>query len=315
MKNGTKRTTRVRLLGLLVLVSMVVAACSGSEDSFSADEASVAEERAAYEAAEAGISEGAQATDDVAIAEPVIQPTDGSYPGYEARVIRDGRIDVRVEPGTFDATAAELRTIAADLGGYLSSGESRVEEQGDERYAVGWYSLRIPSDRFDDAAERVEALGERVSSSLSSQDVTEEYVDLESRLEYWRQQEAFYSSLMAEATTIEELVTVQTQMQEVLLTIEQIEGRLRYLESRTSFATLTVGVTEVPSDVAPVATTAKPGPIAEAFEVAGEVLLEMVAFLIIAGAVVLPLTIAGLLVWFLVRLFVGRRPPKVPAEG
>ncbi|KAA3638278.1 MAG: DUF4349 domain-containing protein, partial [Armatimonadetes bacterium] len=80
-------------------------------------------------------------------------------PPFEAKVIRDGRIDVRIGEGTFDARGSEIRAIAAELGGYVSSGESHIEEYDENRYAVGWFTLRIPSDRFDDAVARVEGLG------------------------------------------------------------------------------------------------------------------------------------------------------------
>jgi len=166
---------------------------------------------------------------------------------------------------------------------------------------------------------RVEQLGERVSASLSSQDVTEEYVDLEGRLNYWRQQEAFYSKLMDEATEVNELIALQNQMQEVLLTIEQIEGRKRYLDSRTDFATLTVGLTEVPGGpvappVEPVPT--EPGTIERAFEQAGEVLLATVAFIIVAAAVAIPIGILVLMVYGVLRgVLATTRRRENPAEG
>ena len=148
--------------------------------------------------------------------------------------------------GTFGQISSQLRSIAADLGGYITAGETYLQEIDDVDYTVGWLTMRIPEDRFDDALNRVDGLGERLSLNVSSQDVTEEYVDLEGRLRYWRSQEEFYQRLMNEATEIDDLVTIQTRMQDVLLNIEQIEGRLRYLDSRTSFSTLTVGLTEVP---------------------------------------------------------------------
>jgi len=241
--------------------------------------------------------------------------TQAGNTAIDARVIRDGRVDLRIGQGAFGTSAAELRVIAADLGGYVSSGESRIEEFDDERYAVGWFTLRIPTDRFDDAVAKIEGLGERVSSSLTSQDVTEEYVDLEGRLRYWRQQEAFYSRLMDEATSIEDLVTLQTRMQDVLLNIEQIEGRLRYLDGRTTFATLTVGLTEVPDETSVPVEPAEAGPISVAFGQAGEVLLATVAFLIVASAVVIPFGILSLFAYAIVRLFLSLRRKQEPIEG
>ena len=238
---------------------------------------------------------------------------------FDAKIIRDGRLDLRVEPGSFGTSAEEVRVIAADLGGYVASGETHIEEFEDDRYAVGWYTMRIPSGRFDEAVGRVEQLGERVSASLSSQDVTEEYVDLEGRLNYWRQQEAFYSNLMDEVAEVNELIALQKQMQEVLLTIEQIEGRKRYLDSRTDFATLTVGLTEVPGEpvVPPVEPApASPGTIERAFEQAGEVLLATVAFIIVPAAVAIPIGILVLMVYGVLRAVLATtRRRENPAEG
>jgi hypothetical protein len=238
---------------------------------------------------------------------------------FDAKIIRDGRLDLRVDPGTFGSNTEQIRVIAADLGGYVSQGETRIEEYDDDRYAVGWYTMRIPSHRFDEAVGRVELLGERVSASLSSQDVTEEYVDLEGRLNYWQQQEAFYSKLMDDATTVNEMIALQAQMQEVLLTIEQIEGRMRYLDSRTDFATLTVGLTEIPSGpvTPPVGTDpTEPGTIQQAFDQAGEVLLATVGFLIVAAAVAIPIGILVLMVYGVLRLFLAAfRPKETTVEG
>jgi hypothetical protein len=151
---------------------------------------------------------------------------------------------------------------------------------------------------------------------VSSQDVTEEYVDLEGRLSYWEQQEAFYTKLLNEAVTIDDLVTLQTRMQDVLLNIEEIEGRLRYLDGRTAFATLTVGLTEVPDEIAPVVEEdLDPGPIAEAFDQAGEVLLATVAFMIVAVAVVVPLVIVALLAWLIFRMMVPRKRDEQTVEA
>jgi hypothetical protein len=176
--------------------------------------------------------------------------------------------------------------------------------------------MKVPSDRFEDAVDRVERLGVRVSSAVSSQDVTEEYVDLEGRLSYWEQQEAFYTKLLNEAVTIDDLVTLQTRMQDVLLNIEEIEGRLRYLDGRTAFATLTVGLTEVPDEIAPVVVEdLDPGPIAEAFDQAGEVLLATVAFMIVAVAVVVPLVIVALLAWLIFRMMVPRKRDEQTVEA
>lgn len=305
-----------RFVLLIVAGSMVIAACSSSSDQaeFSFDQTAPA---SAENSSGQGSPSPASGRDESPLSYSgveslgfdgaVLQVPTGAGT-LDVKVIRDGRIDIRIAEGTFDARGAELRAIAGELGGYLSSGESHIEEHEENRYAVGWFTLRIPSERFETAVSRVEGLGERVSSSISSQDVSEEFVDLEGRLNYWTQQEAFYTKLLNEAETIQDLVTVQTQMQDVLLNIEQIEGRLRYLEARTSFATLTVGLTEVPDLLEPRPEPEdEPGTIEEAFDQAGEVLLATVGFLIVAIAVVIPIGILAGIAWVIVRLFMPKR--------
>jgi len=159
----------------------------------------------------------------------------------------------------------------------------------------------------------VDGLGERLSLNVSSQDVTEEYIDLEGRLRYWKTQEEFYTRLMAEATEIEDLVTIQTRMQDVLLNIEQIEGRLRYLDSRTSFSTLTVGLTEVPGST-PIEEPEDPGVLEEALDQAGEVLLATIGGLIVGAAFALPfilLALVGFGLWMAVRSIRRRKPAQI----
>jgi hypothetical protein len=220
------------------------------------------------------------------------------------RVIRDARLELRVEEGSFEKQWERLGTIAADLGGYLSDADVGVEERGEDRYAFGTATLRIPVDRFEDALARFGALGERLSLNVSSQDVSEEYVDLEARLRHWRAMEGFHLELLDRTTTVEEALKVQAQLQQIQLTIEQLEGRIRYLDSRTAFATIAVFITEVPGPVV-IEPLSEQSELAQAFDQAGRVLMATFGFLIVAVAAVFPLALLGGVAYLLWRL--GRR--------
>ena len=296
--------TRIVTAALLAAV-LLLAACSGSDDT--ANEMTTA----AYATEETIAASGGEAMDaEVAIESGIkVAPAIGTELPDGLKVIRDGRVDIRVEVGTFDQISSQLRSIAADLGGYITAGETHLQEIDDVYYTVGWLTMRIPEDRFDDALNRVDGLGERLTLNVSSQDVTEEYVDLEGRLRYWRSQEEFYQRLMNEATEIDDLVTIQTRMQDVLLNIEQIEGRLRYLDSRTSFSTLTVGLTEVPGTT-PIDDPDEPGILESAIDQAGEVLLATIGGLIVGAAFVFPLALVALVGFGLWRAVAAARRPK-----
>jgi hypothetical protein len=313
----------VRIVVAIMAIAVFTAACTSASDTFTdVSESLDGGENLSTRTAVA--SSSGSASPDVEYLEDEIDNDSGTFKAvaedgsvvfqatspqvFDAKIIRDGRLDLRVEPGSFGTNAEQVRVVAADLGGYVASGETHIEELEDGRYAVGWYTMRIPSGRFDEAVGRVEQLGERVSATLSSQDVTEEYVDLEGRLNYWHQQETFYSALMDDAETVNDMIALQAQMQEVLLTIEQIEGRTRYLDSRTNFATLTVGLTEVPGG--PVAPPGDPvpgesGTIEQAFEQAGEVLLATLAFIIVAAAVAIPLGTLVLMAYGALRVILA----------
>lgn len=313
MRSNRTGKTRIAMAALLAAV-LLLAACNGLDDSASETTAAT-EMDYATEQTIAGGDTGDGTETELAASQGVnVSAAIGTDVPVDLKVIRDGQVDIRVEPGTFGQVSSQLRSIAADLGGYITAGETHLQEIDGVDYTVGWLTLRVPEDRFDDALNRVDGLGERLSLSVSSQDVTEEYVDLEGRLSYWRSQEEFYMRLMREATEIDDLVTIQTRMQDVLLNIEQIEGRLRYLDSRTSFSTLTVGLTEVPGST-PIDEPDDPGIIESAFEQAGTVLLATIGGLIVGAAFVLPIALLALVGFGLWRAIVAVRRPKASAEA
>jgi hypothetical protein len=224
-----------------------------------------------------------------------------SDPFVESRLIREATLQIRIDPGSFDEQWESIRHIAAQLGGYVGDATTGIDERDDDRYAFGTATVRVPSDRFDDALDRFTGLGERLGQTMSGTDVTEEYVDLEARLRHWRSVEEFTLGLLEQATTIDEAILVQQRLNDIQLTVEQLEGRIRFLDSRTEMATVSVSITEAPGDVVSVVEPEpEPGPIAEAVDQAVEVLLGTVGFLIVAAAFLLPLSLVALalaLVW------------------
>ncbi|MEN8234853.1 MAG: DUF4349 domain-containing protein [Actinomycetota bacterium] len=301
---------RIRLFVVMLLAAaLVLGACSSAAELASesmADTTMAASEYETEEAAARLMDEGDAAGGEEFKGVAAVPAPIGTDIPDGLKVIRDGRVEIRVEPGTFGQVSSQLRSIAQDLGGYITAGETHLQEIDDVQYTVGWLTMRIPVDRFDDALNRVDGLGERLSLNVSSQDVTEEYVDLEGRLRYWKSQEEFYSRLMDEATDIDDLVTIQTRMQDVLLNIEQIEGRLRYLDSRTSFSTLTVGLTEVPGEM-PIEEPDDPTILSDAIDQAGTVLLATIGGLIVAGAFALPILLLALIGFGLWRAIASTR--------
>jgi hypothetical protein len=153
----------------------------------------------------------------------------------ERMIIRSGDISLVVE----DVSSArdEVVGVAVGVGGYVVS-TNIYGEGADKR---GRISVRVPDEKFDQALVELRALAVRVSSESSdSQDVTEEYVDLESRLKNAEATENQYLALLEKAEDVEDILMVYERLSQVRREIEQLKGRMQYLERTSSMSLLTV---------------------------------------------------------------------------
>jgi len=161
----------------------------------------------------------------------------------ERMIVRNGDISLVVE----DVVAAqdEVARLAVGLGGYVVS--SRIS--GEEQDRRGWISIRVPDDSFEQALTELRELAVRVESeSTDSQDVTEEYVDLESRLRNAEAMESQYLALVEKAENVEDVLRVYDSLSRVRSEIEQIKGRMQYLEKSSSMSLISVRLEPAASD-------------------------------------------------------------------
>jgi len=152
----------------------------------------------------------------------------------ERMIVRNGDISLVVT----DVVVAmdEIAQLAARLDGYVVS--TRIS--GEEQDMRGWISIRVPDERFDQALAELRELAVRVESErTSSRDVTEEYIDLESRLRNAEATESQYLTLLQEAK-VEEAIRIYELLHQVRGEIEQIKGRMRYLERTSSMSLIEV---------------------------------------------------------------------------
>jgi len=105
----------------------------------------------------------------------------------------------------------------------------------------GWISIRVPDDKFEQALAELRNLAVRVKSeSTSSRDVTEEYIDLQSRLKNAEATEKQYLALLEKATDVEDILRIYDSLSGVRQEIEQIKGRMQYLERTASMSLISV---------------------------------------------------------------------------
>ena len=130
------------------------------------------------------------------------------------------------------------RDLAIRMGGYLQSMR--------DSSAV----LRIPVDRFEEAMEAAEALGQVVGREVAVQDVTEEFLDVELQLKNKRALSDRLVELLARAETVEAALKVETELARVRSEVERLEGRLKFLRNNIAFATLKLQFTQASANTA-----------------------------------------------------------------
>jgi hypothetical protein len=158
------------------------------------------------------------------------------------KIVRDGTIAVSVPDGSFGTKLARVVAIAHANGGFVLSSQT-------EGSTTGSLTIRVPAAHFDDAIGQVGQLGDVESSSVTGKDVTNEFIDFRAHLQNLVGRRTVLRSLLARTTTIGESLTVENQLQDVQLQIDQIQGQLRYLNNQVAESTLTVDLHEKSSPI------------------------------------------------------------------
>lgn len=247
---------------------------------------------------------------------PIMPPptTPGAGPDDRERVgqkiIRNGSLTLRVDDAA--KRLEETRMIVEQAGGFMASANLSDRAGVKTAYAT----LRIPTDKFRATADTLKALASTVfDESESGQDVTDQYVDLEARLKAAKAEEAQYLEILKSARSIEDTLNVTARLADVRTRIEQMEGQMRGLDDRTSYATLTVTMTEEARVEAPTRIW-KPGEtlkeamraLVESLQALADAFIAFVVFFI--GLVVPILIVLGIIAWFvrwLIRRLMGNK--------
>ena len=155
-------------------------------------------------------------------------------------VIRTAQLTVEVTD--MEQGLAQARAIASRGGGFVSASNTHIERVNDQDRMVADLTLQVRSDAADASLSDLRALGKVTSETSGSQDVTDEYVDLDSNLRNLQASEAAILKLMDRATQIQDIVSLERELTNIRGQIERIQGRKKYLERRTDMATITLAL-------------------------------------------------------------------------
>ena len=215
-------------------------------DSMAAESEAMSEEaEEASDGASTGFFQGAPLT---AEAQASIQP--------QNRVIVR-TVDMGIIVEDVPDTADGIIDIAEESGGWQVGSERSHRHQA-------WLSVRVPAETLESFVASIRDMAVRVEFETStSQDVTDEFVDNQSRLKGLRATEERLLEFLGQSTRVEDALKVQEELTRVQLEIESIQGRLRFLSQTAAYSlvnlTLTTTPGELPVEIGPDAATYRVG--------------------------------------------------------
>lgn len=292
----------MRPLGLL-LFALLLMGCGneGPESSyFGADQAPPADAGGnGRNAAQAEApAEGAPAAKDAAVAPEAAVERKIIYVADVALVVED-----------FATVQTRIPDLVRKFDGYLAQA---VADRTQGAYPSGRWEARIPVPKFEDFLNAVAGLGVPERRTQSADDVTEEFVDLGARIaNKKRLEERILELLEKREGKIDEVIEVERELGRVREEIERMEGRLRYLQSRTALTTVTITAREQHHYVPPQAPTFG-NRIAQAWNGSLGALRQFGEWTAIALVACAPWIVPPLLIWA-ASLWLWRRTRRLPS--
>ncbi|MCM2387072.1 DUF4349 domain-containing protein [Streptomyces albipurpureus] len=223
------RTGRVFTV-LLLTASLAVAGCGASDDGDSKSAASSAEK--------ADMPRGAGAADS-AVSEPGASKTEAAVKLAPSHIIRTAELQVRVKDSAKALVAA--RRTAERAGGHVA--EESTERVG-ERQLDSRVVLRVPQEKYDQVLTTLAGSGELLSRTSNATDVTDQVVDVDSRIATQRASVTRVRVLMDKADKLADVVTLEGQLSTRQAELESLLARQASLKDRTTLATIELSLSE-----------------------------------------------------------------------
>lgn len=154
----------------------------------------------------------------------------------QRRIISNASVSIEVE--AVEAAIDQVRSIAESLGGFVE----HLSSFGSDENQQANMTLRVPQDQFFTAVDHIEELGKVRARNLGSEDVSEQFIDLEARLKSSLREEESLLSLLERANQVSEILTIERELSRVRADIERVQGQLNFLERRVDLATISVSL-------------------------------------------------------------------------
>jgi hypothetical protein len=222
-------------------------------------------------------------------------------------IIHTGQITLRVRD--VDIAAAQMESYASSAGGYVG-GDNRTIN-GNQ--SVATVTLRVPADRFDAAMTAIDLLGTEQNRTVSTQDVTNQVIDVAARLKSQQASVDRIRALLAQAKTIAEIVSIESELTQREADLESLEAQQANLGDLTALSTITATLLG-PQAHAVVAKKTKPAGFIGGVKGGWHAFVAVLVWLLMVIGAILPFAVLiGLVAWLARRLQRRIQARRVPA--
>lgn len=153
------------------------------------------------------------------------------------------RASVSLESDDVAATVELIIEAARLIDGYVASMQDHTDGLGRNAAMI---EIRVPQTELESSMLQLETFGRVMSRQITSEDVTEDFLDTEARLRNLKQTEERLLGHLAKAIELEEILKAEKEISRVRAEVEQLEGRMRHLSQRIAFSSIQITVNETP---------------------------------------------------------------------
>lgn len=150
----------------------------------------------------------------------------------DRKLVKTGSVTLEVE--SLSAADSAIEKWCASFGGYISDSSSWQTNAN--------YTVKIPSGRFDEAMKTAGNLGILKEHSISTQDVTEQFYDLQTRLSNKKVMRDNLRKYLSQAKDVKDMLQIEKELNSVISDIEFMEGRMKRLSNQIDYSTISVSV-------------------------------------------------------------------------
>lgn len=168
--------------------------------------------------------------------------------GDLARKRGEGAVDQRVLiwSANLNITVSNLPAAREQVAAVTARHKGLIESQSDSGESRADYILRIPVTAFPEAVDDLTTLGEVEYRTVSGEDVTSHYVDLQARLKSKQELRQRYSALLEKATEMKDVLAIENELNRVQTEIEQMEAQLKMMNGQIEYSVIRLSLTRAP---------------------------------------------------------------------